>query len=92
HLTDARDLRDLPEVAPNTGVLLSALCIEDGILRPECLEDVSTLSIRKFLDKVLEEIRDNQRYGDIRRELNVNKDDVMPSDEVIAEKRFYSNW
>ncbi|XP_052786387.1 uncharacterized protein LOC128221822 [Mya arenaria] len=101
-VSEARDLRDLTDLPPRTGLLLSALCIEDGDVRPACLEDVSSLSIRQFLDKVIEGVRDNQRYGDILRDMAINKDDVIQNDNVIPEKRgrsrngnvsgFYSNW
>jgi len=38
--TDGRDLRDMSESSDNTGLLLSALCIEDGDVRPACLEGI----------------------------------------------------
>ncbi|KAL4216322.1 hypothetical protein ACF0H5_024048 [Mactra antiquata] len=108
-ITYGRDLRDLREITdprdPDTahGLLLSALCIQDGQLRKACLEDISSLSIQKFLEKMVEQIRDKDRYGSILQDLDLDdKDDVIPPDDVVPEKRgrsrsrntsgFYSNW
>ncbi|WAR30099.1 hypothetical protein MAR_003667 [Mya arenaria] len=41
-VSEARDLRDLTDLPPRTGLLLSALCIEDGDVRPACLEAIVT--------------------------------------------------
>ena len=46
--TDGRDLRDMSESSGNTGLLLSALCIEDGDVRPACLEGIEMFNVVVF--------------------------------------------
>lgn len=95
--TVARDLRD----PANSGLLLSALCIEDGQLRKSCLEDISTVSIQKFLNKVIGHINENQSLEDIINDVD-DSDRSIDGESILPEKRgrsrnrnvsgFYSNW
>ncbi|XP_045184702.2 uncharacterized protein LOC123542772 isoform X2 [Mercenaria mercenaria] len=99
---DLREITDLRDSDATPGLLLSALCVQDGQLRKSCLEDISSVSIKKLLDKMVDEIRENERYGSLLRELDLSsKDEIIPS-ENVPEKRgrsrsrntsgFYSNW
>lgn len=99
---DLRDLTDLSDSDQSPGLLLSALCVQDGQLRKACLEDISSLSIQKLLNKMVQQIRDNERYDALLRELDIDsKEAIIPTDDV-PEKRgrsrsrntsgFYSNW
>lgn len=99
---DLRDLTDLSDSVQSPGLLLSALCVQDGQLRKACLEDISSLSIQKLLNKMVQQIRDNERYDALLRELDIDsKEAIIPTDDV-PEKRgrsrsrntsgFYSNW
>ncbi|KAK3580526.1 hypothetical protein CHS0354_009480 [Potamilus streckersoni] len=91
----ARDMRNR-----NVGLLLSALCIEDGNIRETCLEDISSVSIRNFIDKLLDQLNKEERYGKLPNDINT-KDVLERVSDVVPEKRareredlsgFYSNW
>lgn len=98
---DFNEMSDTRDPDMNPGLLLSALCIEDGQLRNACLEDMSSLSMQRFIEKMIEQIRDNERYKNILRELDLNdKEEELPGNDVVPQKRgrsrntsgFYSNW
>lgn len=97
-LTDSMAIGDLE---PNSGLLLSSLCVQDGHLRKSCLQDVSSLPLQELVAKILDEMRENQQYDILLQELDANnKEGAINSDDIVPDKRdrsrnlsgFYSNW